>query len=516
MRRTTWLAGAALAVAVVVAGCTPADPVGPTGSTPTGSGSSSASSSSSPGGTGSSSSSAVEQAVEVSGKLAESEVTVTVHPVQVGEGWAALTLDWTVPKTSPSLYVSSYVSHGFDIQYIVDPRLVDLGASWVAWVGDDTAGDPVSTKGGLVAQPGQTVSGTVFFAVPPGETVDVLLPYLGLVEGVPVVPASASTPTPAGLGIAWDGDLPSASLESFTVAYDGSGSVGVDQGAATVTLASDVLFATDEFALTSTAQARVDEAAGAIKETADSGEVTVVGHTDDVDTEEHNQVLSEKRAASVADRLRVDLGSGFTVTAEGRGESDPAVAGTSAQARAANRRVEIGFTVDPSAGAIEVGQAAAPEAAGVSGAGHQEIEVSTREGTFGVKVARVQRREGYLVGTVEVTRTGDELYAKSVFLSADDLGPTWGRGLVGGALVASVRGLALLGQGSFVFPADYRTAPDGSEEGRQILGDMLVTSRFSKDGTPVLVTAIWPDTGQHTVSVDVDGLWRIADVPVEG
>jgi outer membrane protein OmpA-like peptidoglycan-associated protein len=71
--------------------------------------------------------------------------------------------------------------------------------------------------------------------------------------------------------------------------------------------------------------------------------VSVNGHTDDVGTEEYNQKLSERRAEAVRDYL-VKAGlppSILSVT--GHGKSRPLVPGSSEQARAKNRRVELGI-----------------------------------------------------------------------------------------------------------------------------------------------------------------------------
>jgi outer membrane protein OmpA-like peptidoglycan-associated protein len=69
----------------------------------------------------------------------------------------------------------------------------------------------------------------------------------------------------------------------------------------------------------------------------------VYGHTDDVGSEAYNQTLSEQRADSVRDYL-VEAGiDPAIISTEGRGKSSPRVTGTSAEARAKNRRVEIGI-----------------------------------------------------------------------------------------------------------------------------------------------------------------------------
>jgi outer membrane protein OmpA-like peptidoglycan-associated protein len=71
--------------------------------------------------------------------------------------------------------------------------------------------------------------------------------------------------------------------------------------------------------------------------------IGVYGYTDDVGTQEYNLKLSQRRAAAVRDFL-VQAGISATiVNAKGFGKSDPRVASNSEQARAANRRVEIGI-----------------------------------------------------------------------------------------------------------------------------------------------------------------------------
>lgn len=69
--------------------------------------------------------------------------------------------------------------------------------------------------------------------------------------------------------------------------------------------------------------------------------IRIVGHTDDVGTDEDNQVLSEGRAQSVRQAM-IDRGIAPTrIEAEGRGEKEPVVPNTSDENRAKNRRVEF-------------------------------------------------------------------------------------------------------------------------------------------------------------------------------
>ena len=70
--------------------------------------------------------------------------------------------------------------------------------------------------------------------------------------------------------------------------------------------------------------------------------IQIYGHTDDVGTADYNHVLSERRAQAVSDYL-VEVGIDSSIVGtKGFGKSNPLVAGTSAKARAKNRRVEIG------------------------------------------------------------------------------------------------------------------------------------------------------------------------------
>ena len=71
--------------------------------------------------------------------------------------------------------------------------------------------------------------------------------------------------------------------------------------------------------------------------------IYVYGHTDSTGSEEYNLELSKRRALSVRDYL---ADSGITpeiITTEGFGKSRPLITGNSEEARAKNRRVEIGI-----------------------------------------------------------------------------------------------------------------------------------------------------------------------------
>jgi len=90
--------------------------------------------------------------------------------------------------------------------------------------------------------------------------------------------------------------------------------------------------------------------AGVLKKL-DGHSVYVYGYTDDNGTKDYNLTLSARRARAVRDAL-VQAGiDPSLISTKGFGKSKPLVAGSTAKARAANRRVEIGIidsTLPPS------------------------------------------------------------------------------------------------------------------------------------------------------------------------
>jgi outer membrane protein OmpA-like peptidoglycan-associated protein len=69
--------------------------------------------------------------------------------------------------------------------------------------------------------------------------------------------------------------------------------------------------------------------------------LTVVGHTDNVGSNDYNQKLSERRAHSVAQYLESKRVNGMRLALAGKGETQPAASNASEGGRQANRRVEI-------------------------------------------------------------------------------------------------------------------------------------------------------------------------------
>lgn len=113
------------------------------------------------------------------------------------------------------------------------------------------------------------------------------------------------------------------------------------------TLKGDVFFDIDKAELTSTAEEKLAEIIEELREV-DISEIEVGGHTDTVDSDEHNDKLSEDRAETVAEFLREELDD-VDITAEGYGKRQLAAPeeGTDEEideARSRNRRVEITVT----------------------------------------------------------------------------------------------------------------------------------------------------------------------------
>jgi len=77
--------------------------------------------------------------------------------------------------------------------------------------------------------------------------------------------------------------------------------------------------------------------------TAKGYSIYVYGHTDDIGSDEYNLDLSQRRARAVRDYL-VEAGlNSSIITTRGYGKSSPRVLATTQEARAKNRRVEIGI-----------------------------------------------------------------------------------------------------------------------------------------------------------------------------
>lgn len=107
-----------------------------------------------------------------------------------------------------------------------------------------------------------------------------------------------------------------------------------------VTMAQDILFATDSATLRADLRSDLRTIAANLQRYADST-IIVTGHTDSTGAMAYNQSLSERRADSVAAVLIESGVSSRRVVARGAGQMQPVASNDTAAGRAQNRRVEI-------------------------------------------------------------------------------------------------------------------------------------------------------------------------------
>jgi outer membrane protein OmpA-like peptidoglycan-associated protein len=116
----------------------------------------------------------------------------------------------------------------------------------------------------------------------------------------------------------------------------------------------DVLFDTGLATLKPGAYSTIDRLATVLKEDAQR-KVLIEGHTDNVGSDEYNQGLSERRAASVQAALFERGVAADQIRTVGKGESTPVASNDSPVGRQQNRRVELVFQEDRSKVASDSG-----------------------------------------------------------------------------------------------------------------------------------------------------------------
>jgi outer membrane protein OmpA-like peptidoglycan-associated protein len=433
------------------------------------------------------------------------DVELAVGPVVVSGDLGVLRLAATTRTSSVNLMTTLQDPYSAPAVAASGVRLVDLERGTVSLPARDASDRPVLSSGvPLTVEPGaEPIVMHVAYAAPEGTTTSVLVPGAGLFTDVPVVAADDAGDMTVPLGELTDEPtgafaLPVAALEAYSEELGGLVRARVAPEQVAVEVAADVLFAPDSDVLGPDSDAALT-AAGAHVAAYDSGALRVVGHTDDVADEAHNQALSERRARAVADRLGVLLDtSPYAVTVEGRGEAEPAAAGIDPDARALNRRVELLFTPDAPAGALAVDvEGALPEATGPSGPGADGVTVEQTSalgstGSFRVALEEVRRIDGYLVGELTLTNTGTAEASLVTVLAAS----AWdARGQFDPHLQTAASKVALVRGGTLVYPVDYQL--DG---GREPLADRMMRSLPA--GERRTVTVVWPDVGGDAVVVD--------------
>ncbi|OLO56767.1 flagellar motor protein MotB [Actinomyces oris] len=424
-------------------------------------------------------------------------------------------------------------------------RLLDLSTNRV-WLATASVENKVKDNyNNLPLKPGASTSCFVLFGPVDAKEVTVFVPQAGFVT-VNVLDSSAA----AASGIdfkAIDKAFDSVAnpdyeakpdqalaapvpIERYTRALDDSTSTHTGGKDITVTLASDVTFASDSADLASGAEAQLQTVAGQLAQYPDGGTLSIVGHTDDVQDDAYNQTLSEKRANAVKTRLeQLTKLDKWQTSVSGKGESEPKVNDTSDEARAVNRRVEI--TLTPTGGTTtktttpSAGTGSLPENKGPVAKGSEGVTVKHVSGNsqLTITIDHVTRSGGYLLGQLHTTlsvKKGSAPNGLEDWLSDKEALFSNSRSEAGSrdAVTYAATGLTLLAGGERIYPADYR---DAGFKTHVPLTELQLTPPIKAGTTTVCV--IWPDPGGDTVTLDhaatgkevADLGYRLTDIPVK-
>jgi len=107
-----------------------------------------------------------------------------------------------------------------------------------------------------------------------------------------------------------------------------------------ITMTSHTAFDTDSVNIKPAFHSTLDKLADVVVRYGKTS-LTVVGHTDNVGSNQYNQKLSERRAVSVAQYFESRHVSALRLATLGKGEGEPVASNNTESGRSANRRVEI-------------------------------------------------------------------------------------------------------------------------------------------------------------------------------
>ena len=421
-------------------------------------------------------------------------------------------------------------------------KLLDLDSGRV-WSATDGSG------GMLGLTPGENITSYLSFGKVDTDTVTVMVPMAGFTT-VSVLKADAAKNAKVDLSTAQTGinKYPPAAteladpvaIERYTRALDDSTSTQAGSKDITVTLASDVTFASASADLTPAADTQLQTVATQLGQHPDGGTLTIVGHTDDIQDDAYNQTLSDKRANAVKTKLeQLTKLDKWKTSVSGKGESQPKIKDTTDEARAANRRVEI--TLTPTGGTTPKNSTTTPSNGGgsTSGSGSDKLpdpqgpaakgpegvtltsKGTSTSGEVTITLDHLTRTGGYLLGTITCTvkdgSTGAPLHPlledpQTVLANQRDES--------GSALPTfnASDGLTLLAGGERIFPADYLDA----DAGHHLPLTELRLLDHLKTGTTTICT-IWPDPGGDTITLDhpegkyspKDTAYRLTNIPIK-
>lgn len=203
-----------------------------------------------------------------------------------------------------------------------------------------------------------------------------------------------------------------------------------EKGGKSFTIPADVLFDKDSAKLSDNASANLDNVVSKLQDANVTGDVQIIGHTDDTGTTAHNMALSKQRAKAVYDAMRPKLAStGITLKWSGVGEKDPLVKNSSEGNRKRNRRVafvyKTGDAPDTTADDYDISvpltqpaQKPADAPSGALGSAERTLKLSDTSYTVRVDVLSLQRQNDLICArlvTTLVTQSGTESFS--------DIGP---------------------------------------------------------------------------------------------
>ncbi|WP_314292020.1 OmpA family protein [Arachnia propionica] len=454
-------------------------------------------------------------------------LSVRVSPlVRTSEEATALVLEFTRAADDAAM-VDVQQHWNSDSRMPVNPYMTDSVNSSVRLLDPDQGRVWITTLDSLqylILAPGE--SDTVYIPFGPVD-IDQVTAFIPQTGFVPLGVIDRDTATTIGIDLAaMDKTLGKLStdsgrsapvrIESFTEALDDSTNTRTTDQNVTVTLSSDVTFDSDSANLSDKADGQLQTVAGQLAQHPDGGNLDIVGHTDDVADDAHNQKLSEDRAAAVKTRLTelADLAK-WQITTTGKGETEPAINDTTDEARAANRRVAI--TITPTSGTTTqpgTPNSATPSAPPTSDTGLPDAQGPVGTGPDGVTVPGPDGKGQITITLDHVTRNGGLLTAQLTITTGpggtdDATLTTWlkdpaqafasSRGENGGASAGGIaNGLTLLADGQRLYPTDY-LPPDSTWH--HPLTE-LYTYKPLKEGATTTICVAWPDTAQDTLTLD--------------
>ena len=486
--------------------------------------------------------------------LRHTEVAVRVHPIVRSGEHLVLTVDLTAEGDAAE-FEDQYVvggtltgevtsawsdgwgsASGGDTRDFLGVRLVDLAGDQVASTAVDAEGKTVGVRAdnGETADSGtQALAGTVqiAFADPGTDALAVYLPKLPLVTDVPVI--EAEVPEVEGaeeqleLAAIEDAPLEPMLLLSQNLAEPLRETREV--GTTTVAISSDVLFDSSSSELDEAAKSALDEAARRI-ESHEPGPVTVIGHTDSVDSDASNLTLSKERAAAVATALekRLDT-SDYELSTDGKGEAEPIASNDTEDGKALNRRVEI--VLETPLREEEVTHEM-PEFEGKTGTAAEGVRFDGSEQwvlrPFDLQLGAARMLEDHLVVTLEVTpRDEDRSGVTGIGQFDDGIGmPTEPDGVSTYTLLASSGAVGVLVGSVLTYPAFHRAG--GPAETTRPLTDLSLNTA-ADGGVPRILELVFPrDIAGVEAGAEValqygttgplafanESTWRMTEVPI--